>query len=48
MCNYGLSSVKILISKELCNLWPILLRFYSMKVKAHKIAISKCRSLKEG
>ena len=48
MCNQCSSSVKTLIPKELCNLWPILSRFYSMKVKAHKIAISKCGSLKEG
>ena len=38
--------MKTLIPKQLCNIWPILSRFYSMKVKAHKIAISKCGSLK--
>ena len=40
--------MKTLIPKELCNLYLILSRFYFIKVKAHKIAISKCGSLKEG
>ena len=48
MCNYGSSSVKLTSQKGFSNLWPILSRYYSMKVKAHKDCNMKCGSLNEG
>ena len=48
MCNYGSSSVKLPSLKEFSNLWPILSRYYSMKVKAHKDSSMKCGNVKAG
>ena len=46
MCNYGSALCKTLIPKEFSNLLPILSRYYSMKVKAHKLQY-EMRKLKE-